>query len=317
MVGALSIGVLYSSLLAILQFVLQHSVGGVFWLLGERSFALDTPGIARFDFCPSIASACTLLLRPYGTFPHPNVLGGFLATTLPIIGFAFLSGSVGRKHVAHAFYYWLVLIVGCVSLIVTFSRGAWLIAAMSFTAMLSVYVVYNLKNSFRNVSPIIFPTVITSMFIVGLIVLGVMFHPSMTDESVVRRIALSSAALDMWQRSPLIGIGLGNFLVALPSDTLGRQVNFSQPAHNIYLLMLSEVGVIGLFLFTWVVWARASAMIFSRPNKNVAVYNLGIIYFLSCCFLLLLGFVDHYPISLQQGQLWLVLLLAITPQSEN
>lgn len=305
-IGALSIGVLYSSWLAIAQFALQHSVGGAFWLLGERSFALDTPGIARFDFCPPIAAACTLLLRSYGTFPHPNVLGGFLATVLPIIGFALLSGAVGRKHGAQAAYYWLVLLSGYSSLIVTFSRSAWLISAISLTAMISVYVLHNLKLRPRNMSPIILPAVIISMFIAGLMVLGFIFQPSSADESVVRRVDLSSAAIAMWRRSPLIGIGLGNFLIELPADNVSRQINFLQPAHNIYLLLLSEAGLIGFFLFAGIVWLRAAAGQY-----------LDYMYFASCCFLLLLGFVDHYPISLQQGQLWLVLLLAITPQSER
>jgi len=46
----LTIGVLYSSVIAITQFVLQRSVGGPLWLLGERTFSNQTPGIAQFYF---------------------------------------------------------------------------------------------------------------------------------------------------------------------------------------------------------------------------------------------------------------------------
>ncbi len=80
----LSIGVLYSSLIAIIQFLLQHSIGGPFWFLGERAFSAATPGIAQISVCFPNRLNCPLMLRAYATFPHPNVLGGFLAITLPL-----------------------------------------------------------------------------------------------------------------------------------------------------------------------------------------------------------------------------------------
>src|SRR3989344_5727297 len=39
----LSIGVFYASSLAIVQFFLQHSVGGMMWYMGERTFTAGTP----------------------------------------------------------------------------------------------------------------------------------------------------------------------------------------------------------------------------------------------------------------------------------
>lgn len=44
----LSISVLYSSLIAIWQFIIQKSIGGFFWFLGERTFYSSTVGIAVF-----------------------------------------------------------------------------------------------------------------------------------------------------------------------------------------------------------------------------------------------------------------------------
>ena len=78
-ISPLSAGVFYSSILAIVQFFLQHSIGGPLWWLGERTFDVGTPGIARMDWFGRE------LLRPYATFPHPNVLGGFLAAVLSLV----------------------------------------------------------------------------------------------------------------------------------------------------------------------------------------------------------------------------------------
>lgn len=312
-VGALSIGALYSSLLAVVQFALQHSVGGVFRWLGERTFASDTPGIAQFHVCSSFLSACTLVLRPYATFPHPNVLGGFLATTLPLMGFLFFTDATQKRRGITTLYFGLVIILGGIALVLTFSRSAWIMTAVGLLALSVVYVVSGSQRNRRKLSLIIAPAVIVSIFIL----LGVLFQPSVTDESVVRRVELNNAALRMWQRSPFVGFGLGNFLVALPEYDVSRQINFLQPAHNIYLLVLSEVGLIGFLICMILVWHGFGAFTLLRQDKKVAMNNPGIIRIIPFGCLLLIGFVDHYPITLQQGQLLFVLLYAIVLQSKN
>ncbi|MCL4397935.1 hypothetical protein M1403_02820 [Patescibacteria group bacterium] len=68
----LLVPVVYSCVLALWQFAKQGSVGGIWYWLGERSFNNSTPGIALASFNGQ------MFLRPYATFPHPNVLMGFL-----------------------------------------------------------------------------------------------------------------------------------------------------------------------------------------------------------------------------------------------
>jgi len=140
------------------------------------------------------------------------------------------------------------------------------------------------------------------------------FQPSLSDESVVRRITLNNIAISLWQQSPVVGIGLGNFLVALPQSAAGRQINFLQPVHNIYLLLLSETGLLGLCLFITAIWLRVKNMI-----RHIHVRQLSSthIFFLSFCGVLIAGFVDHYPLTLQQGQLWFVVLFSSAFTSEN
>ena len=305
MIFALSLGILYSSVLAIIQFILQHSAGGIFWFFGERTFTPDTPGISRFNICWPFISTCKLALRPYATFPHPNVLGGFLATSLPFIVYKQMT-EFGTKNTSR-YYYWLVLLFGYAALVLTLSRSAWSIAAAIVIGMLYILVrgarsrLLNNTVSFR-----IFLTTL-SAFVVGLLVMVILFQPSMFDESVIRRMTLNHVALSLWQQSPVIGIGLGNFLVALPKSVAGRQINFLQPAHNIYLLLLSESGLLGLSLFVaglWITLKRRMPLIHTHP------LSLTHVFFLSFCGLLVAGFVDHYPITLQQSQVWFVVLFA-------
>ncbi len=68
----LGLAIGWTATLAVMQLVGQKSVGGWLYWLGERTFSITTPGIARVQL------AGQLLLRPYATLPHPNALAGWL-----------------------------------------------------------------------------------------------------------------------------------------------------------------------------------------------------------------------------------------------
>jgi len=65
------VGALYSLGLGLLQLNNQGSLQGGWYFLGERTFTLQTPGIATISFNGQ------RLLRAYGSFSHPNTLSGF------------------------------------------------------------------------------------------------------------------------------------------------------------------------------------------------------------------------------------------------
>ena len=75
---ALSLALLFQTILAIGQLFLGHSLGGVLYYLGERTVSVGSPGIALATFMGSV------VLRAYGTFGHPNVLAGYAVVTLLI-----------------------------------------------------------------------------------------------------------------------------------------------------------------------------------------------------------------------------------------
>lgn len=68
----LAVGMILTGILAIGQVMQQGSLGGLWYFLGERSFSAETPGIAN-----AVLNGA-LVLRPYATFPHPNVLAWYL-----------------------------------------------------------------------------------------------------------------------------------------------------------------------------------------------------------------------------------------------
>lgn len=273
-----SLGVFYSSLIAIVQFLLQHSIGGIFWLLGERTFSAGTPGIAQIPLCFPNRLNCPLMLRSYATFPHPNVLGGFLAVTLPLIIYQLTNLPINQLTKTKKIFYILTLSFGIIALVLTFSRSAWVVAVLS-----SMYVVFKKKRH------VFFPFLLSAILIIFFI--GNTF--GFQDESVVVRQQLNAAAISMFRASPIIGSGTGNFLVRLPDYLVSRTIYFLQPAHNIYLLALAETGIIGFAIFLWILWKAV--------NNNKIIIPI-----------LLLGFVDHYFLTLQQGQLLLAIFLSLS-----
>lgn len=260
----LTIGVLYSSVIAIVQFLLQHSVGGPLWFLGERTFSMGTPGIARVDFTSFFK------LRAYATFPHPNVLGGFLAIILPVIMYHLTK----TKKI----FYMATIVLGIIALASTFSRSAWVVFLVSILYLI-----------FRKKKRAFFPILLCAFLIIFFI--GKTF--GFQDEAVVVRQQLNAAAISMGTASPLIGTGLGNFLVRLPDYLVSRSVYFLQPAHNIFLLVFSETGIIGFAVFLFVLWKAVQRNILMVP-------------------VLLLGLTDHYFMTLQQGQLLFTVILSLS-----
>ena len=293
---ALSVAIFYSSIIAIIQFGLQHSIGGPFWLLGERSFRLDTSGIARASLCVSgFLSDCREWLRAYGTFPHPNVLAGFLTATVPLVLNRMFRPTLyalkiqAGKSIVINFFYNAVACTGIIALILTFSRSSWVIAFLAMSW------VWHKRMTASGERHRVWLLMAISVGLLAAVTFMFYYFIPFSDETIGVRQELLRAAVVIWQRSPLVGVGLGNFLVELPRSIPSRTIYFLQPVHNIYLLVLVETGVIG-FIFFSLLLVRILAK-FSKDD----LFQKGI--GISLAALLLLGFVDHYLATLQQGQL--------------
>jgi len=99
---------------------------------------------------------------------------------------------------------------------------------------------------------------------------------------------------------------VGNYVVALEETHPGREVYAYQPVHNLYLLMLSELGVIGtLFVLLWMV--LIDRYIFANLPRVGAVGALAI-----GSALFIIGFFDHYLWSLWPGLALVAFVLAMT-----
>ena len=112
----------------------------------------------------------------------------------------------------------------------------------------------------------------------------------------------------MLSLKPFFGYGLNNFIVQYKSFTpLIKDMYVYQPVHNLYLLILIETGLTGLFIFL----VALSAVFYKSLKVSPPVV-------FSLIQIILLGFFDHYFFTLQQTQLLLTLFasLALLPKSK-
>jgi O-antigen ligase len=275
----------FESLLSIWQFLSKGSIGSIFYFFGERAFNGQTPGIANASINGE------LFLRPYGTFSHPNVLAGFLLICFTLLVFS---------HKKINFSNLLILLVGALAIILTLSRVSILLLFFVVFGKLFFFLIKKMNR--LNFSLFVLVILLSISYIIFFSPISERFFISLSEQSFLQRKELFEVGIKMFWQSPIIGIGLNNFLSTLPSYLSQQKVLFIQPVHNIYLLTLSQLGLVG-FIFLFYLLSLATKRIIKNKNFLLLVLLAEILF---------IGFFDHYPFTLQQGQLLFTLLIGFS-----
>ncbi|KKS33185.1 MAG: hypothetical protein UU93_C0001G0016 [Candidatus Amesbacteria bacterium GW2011_GWA2_42_12] len=272
----LSLAVVWTSFLAWSQFIIQHSIGGLWYWLGERTFSVSTLGISRI-FLGFGNWELGFVLRPYATMPHPNALAGFLLvggllilsiTPRPPLN---LRGGVRRTEVI----YWLAVLSAFLTIPLTFSKSAILIE-------IGLIIFWLVRK---------YSKLLLVLFIVPMVLY---FYLPSSPDSIPERIVLNQKAVETIKSNPVFGVGLGNSVSLLPS--------LRQPTHNVFLLLMVELGLPVILAIGY--WSIAVGKKLLR-TKNYELITIALV-------VLATGMVDHYWITLHQNILLLVVLLALT-----
>jgi len=209
----LSVSVIWTSVLVIWQFVLQSSAGGLWYWLGERTFVLNTPGIAK------VSLVTGQMLRPYATFPHPNALAGFLLMAGVILYSFYRHFGLKLKNASpdSLLLLRITIILTLIIIPMTFSKTAIVLEVM----LLGLLLISRIKSKL--------------MYLILLLPLIVYPLLPTSPESVSQRLALNKIAFEVIKNYWITGTGLGNFVLTVPT--------LRQPVHNIYLLVIAELGL--------------------------------------------------------------------------
>lgn len=84
--------------------------------------------------------------------------------------------------------------------------------------------------------------------------------------SIIERLAHWIAALRMWEMSPWLGVGPGNYAAVYPQVRLARWEDPLGHAHNTYLNVLAENGLIGIFAYL-ALWAGVVVWLVSMRRR--------------------------------------------------
>jgi hypothetical protein len=273
----------YSCVLGWAEFILQSSVGGIVWWIGERTFTPTTPGISRMIFDDR------LFLRPYATFPHPNVLAGYITSLIP---FLFFMKNVRSNTIR---LIWIPLcVLFLMTIIISFSQIAWIISSI----VLAFYLVTRASKYRRLIA------LVTGLIIIGILTISFAF---IEKESVERRIVSATIAYEIIKQNPFTGVGLNNFILALPDFRHIATYQDLQPAHDIYLLLLSELGIVGIII--------VSIIFFYIFNKIRIKHYVRSPFVHALCILLVFGLADHYIITIHQTLLFSSVLIGFSLSS--
>ncbi len=196
-------------------------------------------------------------LRVGGTLGHPNFLGAYLTSLLPVaLAVSLSSIKLSRRLLAFA-----GLILGSLVLVLSFSRSAWLTTATAFAIMLTRLFFQTKKNS----SAGLFLALVVLVGGMVLAPLGPLIKARLGEDdrgSSSSRIPQWQMGFTMLKAHPILGVGLNNYSVVsqnyetyvVDPNNKGRVFLYNGRLHNFMLAVAAEVGIVGLFWFLLFLW---------------------------------------------------------------
>jgi len=212
-------------------------------------------------------------MRAYGHFMQPNPFGGYMGLVLPLaVGLA-VGVGIGWFESRRSFaLISLVTLVGTAiltgaALLMSWSRGAWLGAV---AALIVVGSLYSKRVGLASLAIAALVAILIALSGIGLLpqAIAQRFQDipaffgmvdvrtvEITDENyaLVERLAHWDAALRMWNDHFWLGVGIGNYEPVYPAYALPKWPHPLGHAHNYYLNIAAETGLIGLlaYLLLW------------------------------------------------------------------
>jgi tetratricopeptide (TPR) repeat protein len=243
---------------------------------------LQVAGISLAAWIPAYTS------RISSTFGNPNFTGGFLAITLPL-SIAYYLNSINKKKLV----YFFIFLIGFIVLLLTRSRGAIIASALSFLFMGGILTFGKFKDLLEKRKYFAF------LGFVAILVIVIFFLIDSGSENLAKRFSETSPAegslffrLKIWEsvlnlirHNFLFGTGIGTFQIYFPQYAFTdfyKVVPIGNLLHaeNEYLEIWSEMGIVGLGLFLWIicgVFYKAYKFIRTKAELKQKVLVIGLL----------------------------------------
>ena len=204
--------------------------------------------------------------RVYATLENPNVLGEYLLLIIPFAAACLLTAKTWPRR----FFYLVLLALMLVCMMFTSSRGAWL------GLLLAVAILVIMLDA--------------RLLLVGIVALVVLYFAlpdwiigrftsigDMSDSSTSYRVFIWLGTIAMLKDYWFCGIGPGNTAFNLVYPAYSFNTVKAPHAHNLYLQLLCDTGIIGLILFLLVILSfyRTVFSAFSRVRDRATKIHLA------------------------------------------
>lgn len=255
-----------------------------------------------------------------GPFVNRNHFAGYMEMLIPIP--AALALSRAARSEARLFYGFAAVIMG-IALVASLSRGGIVSLAAGLLFMAAIMASRNRQrsNESRKSGFVLRPAYLVALMLVA-IVLGVMWvgadfdlfnrisNDPFSTAAAADRPAIWSDTLRMFRANPLLGAGLGAFETVYPIYGRADGSLVIQFAHNDYLQILADAGIIGGVLALWflIAIARDVMRAVKSENPRVRAFALGSA---SGVFALLVHSLFDFNLQIPSNALLFLLLCAI------
>ena len=189
----------------------------------------------------------SVTIRVYSTLQNPNVLAEYLILMISLGGAALLTAKGTGKR--------LVLLaccgVMCLCMVLTMSRGGWLgllIAGMIFLVLLNPRVLV--------LAPVVLPVALVALYFVlpDTVISRFTSIGNLEDTSTSYRVSIWMGTIAMLKDYWLCGIGPGTGAFNLVYPAYSYNAANAQHAHNLFLQIMSDGGVVALVVFLLIIF---------------------------------------------------------------
>lgn len=201
--------------------------------------------------------------RVVSTFENPNVLAEYLIMVIPLV---FTVVLLGRTHKGR--FVGIISVASLVAcLVYTWSRGAWLGIILGMIVFLLMYSKNTMTAMFFGVLAIpLLPAILPSSIVSRFASIG-----NLSDSSTSYRVFIWRGVLNMLKDYAGTGIGIGydSFKLVYPAYAFSA-IESAPHSHNLYLQIVTELGVIGLavFLIFIFLYAQSSFSIHANDSRK-------------------------------------------------
>jgi O-antigen ligase len=295
----------------LVQFVVELEAFFKFWSQNVTPYFLGTSVAETVAENPSwfVNIGGDTTLRAIGSFPDPHMFSFFLGMSLPLGALYWDDESTKRQK----FLVGVGILIITIGLLLSFSRGGYLgiIAAVFFG------LIWIAKKKGEKTKKIILGSVLVVfllVFLIGPIRARFLSTFNLQGGSVRGRIEIWREALAVFSQHPFLGVGLGNYAYQIDPAASYR---FPIYAHNTYLDIAAETGIVGLLSWTFLleaaIWGSTKSYF---KSKRLKMETVGIGLATSLIYFSIHSFFET-PLFSPRILPFLVILIAATAALEN